>query len=95
MKSDYETLPDFLRGIHRKWNVGVLALWYPLLESGAHKFMLAALDAAELPGALRHEVLFGPARPGHRMVGSGLFIVNAPYGLEQEAKRLGRLFAKG
>ena len=95
VKSDYETLPDFLRGIHRKWNVGVLALWYPLLESGAHKSMLAALDAAELPGALRHEVLFGPARPGHRMVGSELFIVNAPYGLEQEAKRLGRLFAKG
>ncbi len=42
--------------------------------------MLAALEAA-FPDGLRHEVRFPPARDGHRMVGSGLFIVNAPYGL--------------
>jgi 23S rRNA (adenine2030-N6)-methyltransferase len=28
------------------------------------------------------------------MVGSGMFIVNAPFGTEEEAKRLSKLFAK-
>ena len=55
--------------------------------------MLGALSAAE-PGALRHEVTFGPAREGHRMVGSGMFIVNPPYGLEAEANRLAGIFAQ-
>ncbi|SHJ01516.1 23S rRNA (adenine2030-N6)-methyltransferase [Shimia gijangensis] len=93
IKSDYETLPKFIGQLHRKWNVGVIALWYPILTSGAHKPMLAALEAQNLPKVLRHEVRFPPMREGHRMVGSGMFIVNAPYGLEDEAKRLSGLFS--
>jgi hypothetical protein len=36
--------------------------------------MLAALAEAAHPDALRHEVRFPPARAGHRMTGSGLFV---------------------
>jgi len=46
------------------------------------------------PQALRHEVRFAPARPGHGMVGSGMFVLNPPYGLEDEAKRLTAQYAK-
>lgn len=92
IKSDYETLPKFIGQMHRKWNVGVIALWYPILTGGAHGAMLAALEAQGLPKALRHEVRFAPAREGHRMVGSGMFVVNAPYGLEAEAAWLSERF---
>ena len=54
--------------------------------------MLAALEAQGLPGALRHEIRFPPVRAGHRMVGSGLFVVNAPWGLEVELDRVAQLF---
>jgi 23S rRNA (adenine2030-N6)-methyltransferase len=54
--------------------------------------MVAALRTA-LPDALSHEVTFLPARPGHRMVGSGLFIVNPPWGLGPELARLSERFA--
>lgn len=94
VKSDYAALPRALGQLHRKWNVGVIALWYPILTSGAHGPMLTALEAQDLPGALRHEVRFPPAREGHGMVGSGLFIVNAPWGTEDEAQRLGENFAR-
>lgn len=94
IKSDYETLPRFIAQMHRKWNVGVIALWYPILTNGAHLPMLKALEAQNLPKVLRHEVRFPPVREGHRMVGSGMFIVNTPYGLEDEAKRLTGLFSK-
>ena len=35
-----------------------------------------------------------PVRDGHRMEGSGLFIVNAPYGLDEELKALTTRFAR-
>lgn len=93
LKSDYEALPGLIAAVHRKWNVGILMLWYPLLPGSPHASMLAALEAAGHPGALRHEVRFPPARAGHRMQGSGLFLVNAPWGLEAEAARLRGLLA--
>lgn len=93
VKDDYAALPRLIAAVHARWNVGVLVLWYPVLTSGAHHPMLFALEAANLPKALRHEVRFLPAREGHGMVGSGMFIVNAPFGVKDEAARLDRLFA--
>ncbi|WP_334195202.1 23S rRNA (adenine(2030)-N(6))-methyltransferase RlmJ [Pararhodobacter sp.] len=90
--AEYEAIPRFLGQVARKWNVGVLALWYPLLREPRHGVMLAALEAAH-PEALRHEIRFPPAREGHRMTGSGLFVVNPPWGLAGEAARLSAIFA--
>ena len=73
IKSDYEDIPDFFRKIHRKWPVGILALWYPILVDERHKPMTRALLDA-IPDAALHEVRFPPARQGHGMVGSGMFV---------------------
>ncbi|MBO9478282.1 23S rRNA (adenine(2030)-N(6))-methyltransferase RlmJ [Shimia sp. R11_0] len=93
IKDDYKTLPGWIGKLHRKWNVGVIALWYPILTDGLHKPMIAALVAQGFPKVLHHEVVFPPAREGHRMVGSGMFIINAPFGLHEEAQRLTKRFA--
>ena len=93
VKSDYENIPDFFAKIHRRWAVGVLVLWYPILTSGAHVNMIRALKSA-IPDGIAHEVSFPPARPGHGMIGSGLFVVNAPYGFAEEAGRLLGQFKK-
>ena len=87
IKAEYAQIPKWLAAITRKWNVGVVLLWYPILTSGAHRPMLRALQA-DHPEALTHEVSFPPAREGHRMTGSGLFVVNPPYGLGPEMKAL-------
>lgn len=89
--SDYEAMPKFFAQIARKWNVGILALWYPILTDGRHRAMLKALEAQH-EGALRHEVRFPPAREGHRMIGSGLFVVNPPWGMAEAAADVARLF---
>jgi 23S rRNA (adenine2030-N6)-methyltransferase len=93
VKQDYDRIPKFLSAVAKKWNVGVLALWYPILTSGLHAPMLQALSR-DHPEALRHEVRFPPIREGHRMVGSGLFVINPPWGLADEARRLDALFSK-
>ncbi|NVO25914.1 23S rRNA (adenine(2030)-N(6))-methyltransferase RlmJ [Donghicola sp. C2-DW-16] len=94
VKEDYARIPREIANLHRKWNVGIIALWYPILTSGAHKAMLTALKSQNLPDALIHEVHFPPVREGHRMIGSGMYIVNAPWGTDDAIKQIDRLFPK-
>jgi 23S rRNA (adenine2030-N6)-methyltransferase len=93
VKADYDAIPRHMTHIHRKWNVGILILWFPILKDGPHAAMLKALEQL-FPQGLRHEIRFPPAREGHRMEGSGLFIVNPPYGLAAELTALTRRFAR-
>ena len=93
VKSEYDIVSDLLIQVHRKWNVGVLILWYPILTSGRHKMMIRKLEKA-IPDGIIHDVTFPPARDGHRMIGSGLFVINAPFGFEDEAKRLSACYKK-
>ena len=91
IKTDYADIPRHIGKLARAWNVGIIALWYPILTNKAHQPMLSALMGAH-PEALRHEVSFAPARPGHGMVGSGMFVLNPPFGLKEEAARLAAKF---
>ncbi len=93
VKADYAAIPRQIGLIARKWNVGVIALWYPILPDNRHAPMLDALAAAH-PGALRSEVAFPPARPGHSMTGSGMWVLNPPFGLDHEAARLDAIFRR-
>lgn len=91
VKADYAAIPGWLARVHRRWNVGVLVLWYPLLDGGPHAPMLAGLEAA-FPAALRHEVRFAQLKPAKGIAGSGIFVVNPPWGLEAEAATLSARF---
>ena len=92
VKEDYATLPPLLALIRRKWNVGVLILWYPVLTSGLHAPMIAQIRA-DHPDVAVFEQTFPPIRDGHRMVGTGLVVVNAPFGMAEEAARVAQLMA--
>jgi 23S rRNA (adenine2030-N6)-methyltransferase len=93
LKDEWVTMPKLVAALHRKWSVGVIMLWYPILTSGAHKALIDALDQAPIENAIRHEVRFAPARPGHGMIGSGLYVVNPPWGWDKAAAKLGKQFA--
>ncbi|HEY0212639.1 MAG TPA: 23S rRNA (adenine(2030)-N(6))-methyltransferase RlmJ [Paenirhodobacter sp.] len=96
VKTDYQTIPRLMGQVARKWNIGVIALWYPILApsvaaSTDQTAMVRGLIAAH-PDALVSEVYFPPAREGHGMIGSGMFILNPPWGLDAEAKQLSQRF---
>lgn len=92
VKEDYRDIPRHFAKIAKIWPVGVLMLWYPVLVDQRHRGMTRAL-ARDLPEALFHEVSFPPAREGHGMIGSGLMIVNPPWGIETELLALSARFA--
>ena len=93
MKQDYQSIPDFLSNVHRRWPVGVLSLWFPILADGRQQPMVDKLQT-RFAEAVLSVANFPPARPGHGMVGSGLFVINPPYGLDSEARRIEELFRK-
>jgi 23S rRNA (adenine2030-N6)-methyltransferase len=93
MRSDYARLATLLPRLHRKWGVGVLMLWYPILADRRHAPMIRALRDA-LPESMVHEVAFPPARDGHGLRGSGMLVVNPPWGLSEEAARLDAIFGE-
>lgn len=88
MKGEFAAMPRLLARLHRRWGVGVLMLWYPLLASGAHAPLRTGLRALAIDGALHHEVRFPPARAGHGMIGSGIYTINPPWGLAEAAADL-------
>lgn len=92
VKAEYDKVPAALEAVARKWNVGALMLWYPLLPDARHAGMLRRLERA-FPEGLRHEVRFPPARAGHGMEGSGLFVVNPPWRLDERLGWLSERFA--
>lgn len=92
VKADYEAVARVVPQVHAKWNVGIIVLWYPILASGAHGGMAAALDRAGMARTFRHEVRFPPAKDGHGMLGSGMIFVNAPFGIADEGKRIAKCF---
>lgn len=91
IKNDYNDIPGHIRKYTRAWNVGIIALWYPILTARSHVPMLKTLTR-DFPDALRHEVSFPPARKGHGMIGSGLFVIRPPFGLADRAAALKRHF---
>ncbi|WP_299962879.1 23S rRNA (adenine(2030)-N(6))-methyltransferase RlmJ [uncultured Roseobacter sp.] len=93
IKRDYTDIPGRIARLVKAWNVGIICLWYPILKTARHDEMLQRLSAAH-PQALRHEVHFPPARANHGMTGSGLFVINPPYSLAEEAARLGQHFTR-
>lgn len=75
VKSEYDEIPKAVGRILRKWPQAVVAIWYPILADKRHLPMVSKL---ETQGQIRSEVVF--KRSNMRMTGSGMLILNAPYG---------------
>ncbi len=95
-KSDYETCGTIIAQIHKKWPVGIIALWYPLvahrkmeisemkerISCSSHDLEDKILDI-ELQ-VKKEEEMTGLAS----LYGSGMFIINPPYQLDQNMKKI-------
>lgn len=88
VKAEYAQVVDFIAKLHKKWAVGVIALWYPILESGHYADMIKSIENMGLLDVFKHEIQFTMDNADHRLKGSGMLIINAPYVLAQAAESL-------
>jgi len=91
IKTDYEIIPKHMKKLSKAWNVGTICLWYPILKDRRHAAMVNLIQSA-FPHALKHEVSFPPAKDGHGMIGSAMFVVNPPYGMDGAAAQIDEFF---
>lgn len=76
VKAEYRMVVEFAKPLMTKWSEAVVMVWYPILPDARHKPMIEALNG------IIHEVRFPPHK-GRGMQGSGLVLINAPYGVEK------------
>lgn len=86
MASDYTDVEHIVRELHRKWAVGTLALWYPLLakQRDRSSWLKQSLARSPLSSLLCVELTVQEQRLDYGMHGSGLLIVNAPWQLDTQ-----------
>ncbi len=82
VKADYATAVTTLQLASKKFATGVYALWYPLLEREAVRLLVNKLEALPVKSLLV-ELSVRPAAAGG-MTGSGMFVINPPWQLQQQ-----------
>jgi 23S rRNA (adenine2030-N6)-methyltransferase len=85
---DFTRLVQGLERAHRKWATGIYLLWYPMKDREQTETFARRLARTAIPKMLRMELVVAPMGET-RLRGTGLVIVNPPWTLENEFKRLG------
>lgn len=73
-----------IREAHTRFATGMIAVWYPLMAPSAMEAFARSLQAAGLPETLQLELSVHPDNFSEHIRGSGMVIVNPPFGLERE-----------
>ena len=92
IKEEYMDCVKHIVKLHKKWPQAVIALWYPILPENNYKEMLYALNQENLP-EIDHRTLKFKRNPNERgMQGTGMYLINTPYGMRDGLTQLDKLF---
>src|SRR5688572_5461156 len=84
LRDEYRQVVDALGKLHARFATGVFAIWYPVIERRWVERYERALRAAGIGGISTYELCVARERREGGLVGSGMFIVNAPWQLDEE-----------
>lgn len=88
IKTDYKKVVSALSDALGRWATGVFVVWYPLIDRTTADQLLRRILATATRRILRIEFgLRGPS-VGDGLWGSGLVIINPPYQLDDQLKRV-------
>lgn len=84
VKTEYKTVGDFAVKLHKKWNVGIICIWYPILKENYHFELVEQLKT--MNNFYKSEVYF--SKPATALLGSGLAVINTPFGADEELNKI-------
>jgi 23S rRNA (adenine2030-N6)-methyltransferase len=93
-RNEFQAMEEALAMAWRKWPTGIYALWYPVKDVRAVAQFVARLRAREIPRIIRFELAVEAVRNEGPLSATGLIVVNPPYTLEEQARRLLPVLAK-
>jgi 23S rRNA (adenine2030-N6)-methyltransferase len=68
---------------YRRWPSGVYLMWYPIRSATQRALVHARFEALGVPKMLMADLAIHPDDAGVGLAGSGLIIVNPPYGADE------------
>ena len=68
---------------YRRWPTGIYLLWYPIRSAIQRTLVHARFEALKIPKMLFADLAIHPDDAGLGLAGSGLIIVNPPFGTDQ------------
>ncbi|WP_074380815.1 23S rRNA (adenine(2030)-N(6))-methyltransferase RlmJ [Bartonella doshiae] len=86
--SEFSRLIEGLSKAHRRFPGGTYALWYPVKYEKEVENFLHALHQTGIPKILQLEMRIRKSTIPPKMSGSGMILINPPYLLEEEMKKL-------
>jgi 23S rRNA (adenine2030-N6)-methyltransferase len=87
-QGEFDRLVDGLRKAHKRWPGGIYALWYPVKDRKAVAAFRKALVQSGVPMLLDIGFEIRPPSAEPSLDGSGMVVVNPPFTLEGELRRL-------
>lgn len=88
LKQDYIEAVETLKKAHKRWQQGIYALWYPLLNEQPQEKMLKKLASSGIKKILLVELSREASHTPRAMYGTGMVIINPPYQLDEALQEL-------
>ena len=68
---------------YRRWPSGIFLMWYPIRSAAQRSMVHARFEALRIPKMMVADLAIHPDDAGVGLAGSGLMIVNPPYGADE------------
>jgi 23S rRNA (adenine2030-N6)-methyltransferase len=85
---EFARLVQALVEAHRRFATGIFVIWYPLMDPSAMRRFERSVRDSGIRRILQAELSVHPADWSGSLRGSGLLVVNPPWGFEDEARQV-------
>ncbi len=79
---ELKTMVQAFTEAYQRWPSGIYLLWYPIRSATQRRMVHARFEALGIPKILSADLAIHPDDAGVGLAGSGLMIVNPPYGAD-------------
>jgi 23S rRNA (adenine2030-N6)-methyltransferase len=83
---ELKTMLQAFADAYRRWPSGVYLMWYPIRSATQRSMVHARFEALKIPKMLLADLAIHPDDAGLGLAGSGLLIVNPPYGADEHLR---------
>ena len=80
---ELKTMLQAFSDAYRRWPSGIYLMWYPIRSATQRSMVHARFEALRIPKMLLADLAIHPDDAGLGLAGSGLMIVNPPYGADR------------
>ncbi len=84
IKSDYETVVEYLFKFYKRFSHGTFALWYPVVDRSRNIQLENAIKSSPLKNVQLYELGLKADTTEHGMTASGMIVINPPWTLATE-----------